>query len=263
MEKENNLSSKTHIQVAKKDGSLLKKYQDVVVGSRSIMYTLYYEWCTYLSIVPGAAGIFLRKFFWPRLFRSCGKGVFFGTGIILRHPNKIRLGNRVVIGEGSILDARNPDKEEAIVLGDDGILSTNVRIVCKNGLVSIGACFGIGAQSIIKSSQDEPVLIGRDVLIGPQCYITGGSNHNIDRLDIPIWRQGMRVMGGTTLKDDIWIGAKVVVLGGLTIGAGSVIAAGSIVTKDIPPLSICKGTPAKVFKKRNENDNDEQASNDP
>jgi galactoside O-acetyltransferase len=207
--------------------------------------------------VPGASGLFLRKLFWPRLFHSCGKNVFFGSNIVLRHPNRIALGNRVVISEGSILDARNPSEDTVISIGDDGILSTQVRIACKNGTVTIGARCGIGAQTVIAASAGNPVTIGDDVAIGPQCYITGGGSYALDRTDIPIAQQSIRVTGGSFLEDGVWLGAKVAVLGGVTIGSGAVGGTGSVITRTIPEMAIAMGVPAKVVKMRKQ-DNGEK-----
>jgi galactoside O-acetyltransferase len=72
-------------------GSALQKYQEVIVGSRSLRALLFFEFCAWLGPVPGAVGMLLRKVFWPRLFASCGRGCMFGAGIILRHPRRIHL----------------------------------------------------------------------------------------------------------------------------------------------------------------------------
>ena len=58
------------------------------------------------------------------------------------------------------------------------------------------------------------------------------------------------VLGSVTVEDDVWIGSNCVILPGVTIGCGSVIGAGAVVTKDIPPYSIAVGVPAKVLKQR-------------
>ena len=230
---------------------MLSRYQDLMVGKRSFLYTIYYEICMVISIFPGSIGLFLRKILWPRLFHSCGKGVLFGSNVTLRHPNRISLGNRVVISEGCILDARSPLDDVAIRLDDDGILSTYVRIACKNGQIGIGNRFGIGAQTVIHANYGNPVKIGNDVAIGPQCYITGGGDYSLDRTDIPIAQQDQSIKGGCILGDGVWLGAKVSVLGGVTDGYGSVAGAGAVVTSDIPSMSIAVGVPAKVVKKRN------------
>jgi galactoside O-acetyltransferase len=252
---------KTQQAVARK-GSVLSRYQDVVIGRRSLLGTIYYEWCAWLAPVPGAMGLFLRKLFWRYLFGSCGKGVTFARNIILRHPHRIHLADRVVISEGCILDARNPYSEEVIVLENDIILSNNVMISCKGGSVRIGERTGIGAQTIISSGADEPVKIGKDVIIGPRCYIVGGGNYKTDRIDMPIREQGKLCMGGSTLEDDIWLGANVTVLGNVTIHSGSIGAAGAVITKTIPKGSVCMGVPARVVKTRTANSSESYVRRD-
>ncbi len=243
------MEMKTHAAVTK-GGSSLSRYQDVMVGGRSFGLLLYYELCMWLAVIPGALGIALRKIFWPRLFGSCGKGVVFGANMIVRHPRRIHLGDRVAFGEGCILEARNPDSGRVIVVGSDCIFSTNVRISCKGGAVYVGDHCGIGAQTIIGSITSEPVAIGNDCIIGPGCYVTGGANYNMDRTDVPIRLQGMRSAGGTTLEEDVWLGAGVKVLGGVKMGKGSVAGAGAVVTRSVPPYAVCLGVPARVVRVR-------------
>lgn len=240
---------KTHLAITQ-GGTALGRYQDVVVGSKSFRALIYFEFCIWLSVLPGAVGLFFRKLFWPRLFRSCGRGVNFGSNIILRHPNNIVIGDRVVLSEGCILDARSINSDIAISIGDDVIFSNNVMISCKNGKIEIGSRTGINAQSIIQSTNNCPVSIGSDVIVGPRCYIVGGGNYNIDKLDIPIWKQGIKNDGGLVIENDVWIGANVTVLGGVKIETGSIGAAGAVITKSISSRSICGGVPASIISKR-------------
>lgn len=240
---------KTHDAVTA-GGSAMSRYQDVVVGNRSLKTFVYYEFCMFLSPMPGAIGLFLRKIFWPRLFGSCGKGAAFATGIVLRHPHRIHIGSRVVISEGCIMDARNENDVHAIVIGDDVILSNSVMVSCKNGTIKIGENTGINAQTIVQSTNKCPVSIGSDVIIGPRCYIVGGGNYSTDRLDIPIRLQGIKNDGGVTMHDNVWLGSGVTVLGGVSMGTGSIAAAGAVITKDIPTNSVVAGVPAKIVKYR-------------
>jgi galactoside O-acetyltransferase len=243
---------KTHAAVSK-GGSAISRYRDVVIGGRSFWRLLFYEWCILLSPIPGAIGLFLRKIFWPKLFGSCGVGVVFGTNVIVRHPHRIFLGDRVIISEGSILDARNDLSEKVIDVSADVILSNNVTLSCKNGIIKIGARTGINAQTIIQSIDKNQVSIGADVIIGPHCYVIGGSNYNTDRFDIPIWKQGMKYDGGVTIQDDVWLSGHVTVLGGVEMASGSIAAAGAVVGKSVHSKEICGGVPARVIKKRGPN----------
>lgn len=240
---------KTHAAITSKDSSL-KKYQDIMVGRDSLAALIYYEWCILLVPVPGALGMVLRKLFWPRLFGSCGKGCMFASGIVLRHPGRIRLGRSVVISEGCILDGRHGSARDSIVLEDNVILSNGVMLSCKNGTITIGDNTGLNAQTIIQSTNDCPVSIGRDCVIGQRCFIVGGGSYNMDRLDVPIRKQGIKNDGGVILEDNVWLGGNVSVLGGVTMGYGSVAAAGAVVTHSVSEHSVNMGVPARTVRSR-------------
>ena len=242
-------SKKTHAAVTS-SGSAMQRYQDVIVGRRSFTGTLYFEFCSWLALVPGALGILLRKWFWRRLFGSCGSNVMFGSNVLLRHPHRMHFGNNVVISDGVILDARNTESSDVLRIDDNVMLANNVSINCKGGKVHIGENTGINAQTILHSVADSPLTIGRDVIIGPQCYLVGGSNYNTDDLTTPIWKQGIKPDGGSELADDVWLGAGVTVVGGVKIGTGSIVAAGAVVTSDMDSMSICGGVPARLLRKR-------------
>jgi acetyltransferase-like isoleucine patch superfamily enzyme len=241
--------NKTHAKVTG-SGSAWKRYADVMIGRRSLSRAFYFEGCLLLGCIPGALGMLLRNVFWPRLFGSCGKGVQFAEGITLRHPHRIHIGNRVVISERCTLDARTPESERVIVIGDDVMISVGVMLSCKGGSIHIGANTGIGPGTIIQSTAGEGIEIGRDDIIAASCFLTGGGNYSIERLDIPIRLQEKKVMGGLILEENVWVGAKSTILGGLNIGQGSVIGAGSVVTRTIPPLCVCVGVPAKIIRRR-------------
>lgn len=111
--------------------------------------------------------------------------------------------------------------------------------------VSLGNNSGIGIDAFVAAD----VIIGNDVMMGPQCLIYT-SNHRTDDLTVPMWKQGFTKPKQVIIEDDVWIGARVIILPGVHIGKGSVIGAGSIVTNDVPPYSIVGGNPAKVLKSR-------------
>lgn len=245
---------KTHAE-ATSGGSPLAAYQNLIVGRSSIGSLIYFEFCRWVGALPGALGLVMRKIFWPRLFASCGKGVIFGGGMTLMHPGRIHIGARTVIAENCVLDGRSPSKNAAIRLGANVMLSHGVMISCKNGQITIGDRCGIGAYTVISSvAEVNPLKIGDDVVIGPRCYITGSGNYNMDRLNIPISQQGTKDLGGSEIEDGVWLGAGVAVQGGVKVGTGAVIGTGAVVTKDIPPLAICGGVPAKVLRYRTAGD---------
>ena len=90
--------------------------------------------------------------------------------------------------------------------------------------------------------------------IGEGCRIGTGttiisSDHAFDKLDEPIRKQGL-IAGKVVLKENVWVGANVTILKGVTIGKNAIIAAGAVVTDDVPDNAIAGGVPAKIIKYR-------------
>jgi acetyltransferase-like isoleucine patch superfamily enzyme len=92
------------------------------------------------------------------------------------------------------------------------------------------------------------VDIGDGVRIASYAVLVG-ENHGIDDLSLPIAIQPL-TSEGVVIEDDVWIGANVTVVDGVTVGAHSVVAAGAVVTSDVPPWSIVGGVPARVLSDR-------------
>ena len=86
-------------------------------------------------------------------------------------------------------------------------------------------------------------------MIAPHVTLAAG-NHNFSNLNVPMLKQGCNSKGGINIEDDVWIGANSVVVDGVTIGTGAVIAAGAVVTKNVPPYAIMAGVPAKKIDSR-------------
>lgn len=112
------------------------------------------------------------------------------------------------------------------------------------GDVTIGehSALNAGAATIGK------VTIGSAVRIASYAVLVG-ENHGTDDLDLPIAIQPLTSLG-IVVEDDVWIGANVTILDGVTIGSHSVVAAGAVVSKDVPPWSIVGGVPARVIRDR-------------
>jgi acetyltransferase-like isoleucine patch superfamily enzyme len=240
---------KTHDAVTG-EGSALSRYQKVVIGDSSVRALLYYEMCQLLVFIPGALGMVLRKILWPRMFAECGKGTVFGAGVVIRHPKKIKLGKAVVVSEYCVLDGRNSTKKQSIMIGDNVILSNNVMLSCKQGMIYLGNDVGINAQTIIQSTNGNEVTVDADCVIGQRCFVIGGGNYDISQKEELIRTRPIATDGGVRLKKNVWLGGNVTVLGGVTLGEGSVAAAGSVISKSLPPYSVCMGVPARVVKER-------------
>ena len=229
-------------------GSPLQKYLELVVGGNSILSLFRYELITSVfGPLPGAAGFLARKYLYPRLLGRAGNNITFGRNITLRHPRRISIGSNAVIDDYAVLDAKGNGGKN-ISIADDVIIGRNNILSCKGGTISIGSNTNIGINTAIYSGKS--VVIGNNILFAASCYIFGDAPHRSDRLDIPIIQQGQEPCRGITIGDGAWIGAGVKILDGVRIGHDAIIGAGSMVTKDIPPLSIAVGTPARVIRKR-------------
>jgi hypothetical protein len=114
--------------------------------------------------------------------------------------------------------------------------------------ISIGANTRVGARTSLWAGDDHgSIRIGSDCNFGPMCFVTA-SNYGIESgtpfLDQP------KVDADIVIGDDVWFGTGAIVLAGVTIGDGTVVAAGSVVTGDLPPGVIAGGVPAKVIRTR-------------
>jgi len=226
--------------------SALQKYQDTVLGKSGIGYLIKFECIILLcSWVPGALGFLLRKLFYPSLFASVGRGVTFGRNLVLRHPHKMHIGNAVMIDDDCVLDAKGCQAGE-FKIGNQVILSRGCVLSAKYGALSIGENTNFGANCLVYAAKH--ITIGRDTLFAAQCYIGGGQYHIEDPTQAPI--QQSAEAQGVTIGNGCWLGAGVKVIDGITVGDGVVLGAGAVVTKDIEPLAIAVGIPARVIKKR-------------
>lgn len=183
----------------------------------------------------------VRMRFYPMLNRALlkKKGAILGRNIQI--PGKLNLvtsGNNVIgIGNNfyfSSGDAINP-------------ISSNLQgaIYLENG-----ASLKIGNNVGMSSTRmwiHESVTIGDNVKIGGCVLITDTDAHPLDYLSRRTGNEGTK-SAPVVIEDDVWIGAHSIILKGVTIGARSVIGAGSVVTKSIPADCVAAGNPCKVIK---------------
>jgi maltose O-acetyltransferase len=111
-------------------------------------------------------------------------------------------------------------------------------------LIEVGENSFLNHLCCIWASPGGSITIGSDVLLGPGTSIIS-SNHGIARADLIRNQPGRDAP--IIIGDDVWLGANVVVTAGVSIGSGAVVGAGAVVTKDLPPMSISAGVPAKVI----------------
>ena len=154
--------------------------------------------------------------------RKLGKNVIFETGALVIHPENIEISDNVYIGHYAILKAYH-----------------------KNTM-KIGENSWIGQQCFFHSAGG--ITIGKNVGIGPKVTIIT-SQHREEELDKPlIWCD--QELEEVIIEDDCDIGTGAIILPGVRIGKGSVVGAGAVVTKDVPPYTIVAGVPAKILRKR-------------
>lgn len=111
--------------------------------------------------------------------------------------------------------------------------------------ISIGDNSSIGERSRLLGK----ISIGCNVMMGEEVLMIT-SNHNFSRTDIPMNQQGFQSERPIVIGDDVWIGARAILLPGVHVGKGSIIGAGAVVTKDVPDWAVVGGIPAKVIRMR-------------
>jgi acetyltransferase-like isoleucine patch superfamily enzyme len=173
--------------------------------------------------------------------------------------------------DGTMCPAEGPIHPEAEIDATGGTLSLDPTVAVRRHAAietGPGGRIRIGRKSVIFQyaqllAHGGEITIGEFCTVNPFCVLYGHgglhignyvriathtvmipANHVFDDPDAPITRQGLR-MQGITIEDDVWIGAGARVLDGITIGRGAVVAAGAVVNRDVPPLAIFGGVPAR------------------
>ena len=177
---------------------------------------------------------------------------------ILSYYSKIKfsknalMGKKVFVGPKAkiINGSGNP---EDIVIGDRvsfyGTIETSSR-----GRVILGRNTTVRFATLIESANS--ITIGNEVIISNNVIISDNDSHPTDpdvrrKMSMsdhegPLWSWDFSKSTPITIEDNVWIGRKVMIMKGVTIGKGSIVASGTVLTKDIPPYSLCYGNPCII-----------------
>lgn len=183
--------------------------------------------------------------------RKCKGLLFCGKKVKVLHKNKVSIDGTAILEDYVFINALS---KNGVKIGKNVSIGRNSIIECTGvirelgeGLV-IGDNVGIAANAFL--AVRGPVEIGENTIIGPGVSLHA-ENHVFADRDIPIRLQGSD-RKGVTIGKDCWIGSKVVILDGVKIGDGCVVAAGAVVNKSFPSYTIIGGVPAKILKYRGE-----------
>jgi acetyltransferase-like isoleucine patch superfamily enzyme len=173
-----------------------------------------------------------------------------GKSPLISFYAKIRGGNRLFIGDNVIIEQfvliSNNKKSGIIKIGSNCEIKRFACLDSANGIIEIGNFSSI--NSFCQLNGAGGLKIGSEVRIASHTVILS-SSHIIEDANNSIYRQGIELKM-TTIHNDVWIGSHCVILGGITIGEHSIIAAGSVVNKDVAPYSIVGGVPQKLIRMR-------------
>ncbi len=162
---------------------------------------------------------------------SLGNGSYVGANFQLRGPEYMDIGKDFYAGVGLTLQAWDSYAGELyhpkLVIGDRVMLTDYVQISCA-----------------------KAVYIGNNVLVGQSVYISDNGHGDTcpETLKLPPAERKLHIKGPVIIEDNVWIGRCATILSGVHIGKGAVIAAGAVVTKDVPPYAVVGGMPAKIIK---------------
>jgi acetyltransferase-like isoleucine patch superfamily enzyme len=166
-----------------------------------------------------------------------------GARISVVDGGEVTIGANCRIDSGAIISTVGGG---SIHIGDDCALSSGAVLMSFGGSISLGSFCSVNPLAVLYGHGG--LNIGNFVRIASQAIIVP-ANHRFSDTETPICRQG-ETRRGIVIEDDVWVACGVRVLDGVRIGTGSILAAGAVVNRSVPPFSIVGGVPARVLKKR-------------
>ena len=163
--------------------------------------------------------------------------------LLLGGAGRIRIGDDAWIESFVALSA---GREGRIEIGSACELRSFARLEADTGHITLGDRCSVNPFCFLNGFGG--LTIGNDVRIASNAVLLS-SSHRYDDVGVPMHAQGVE-RRPTVIEDDVWVGAHVVVTGGVRIGAHSIIGAGAVVLKDIPPFSVAVGIPARIVRSR-------------
>ena len=175
-----------------------------------------------IGAVPGRTGTALRRAWFSRRFAQSAD-LHIGVGCQFVAPSAMRFSGTSLISDRCYFNA-------------DG------------GSIEVGDWTAFNRDAHINASCGGTIAIGANCPIGPG-VVMRTANHRFSRVDVLIQHQGHEP-ADITIEDDCWIGANVVIIGGVRIGRGAIVGAGAVVTRDVPSMAIAAGVPARIINYR-------------
>ena len=190
----------------------------------------------------------LRQKVYPRILGKCGHSVLFGRFVDLVHPQRISLGDRVILSDNVTLDASGYQSDNyTIVIDHDVFVGKATHLHArKHGIIfKSGANIGSSCKVIA----NLPTTIGKNVLLAAYCYI--GKNQVNTCYIVPKKELHSVCEAGTVVEEGCWLGVRVELQSGAHVRKDSIVGAHAVVAGEIPACAIALGRPAKVIRFRN------------
>lgn len=200
-----------------------------------------------LQMANKLAPMALRGFWWRLWLRSTTGLLLIGKNVTIRNPQHISVGRNFVVEDYCEIQGLSQQGlwfGERVTIGRFAMIRPSGYYGRDIGVgLRIGNRSNIGANCYIGCSGG--IEIGENVMMSPGVNLFA-ENHNFARTDIPMKDQGV-TLNRIVVEDDCWLASGSTILAGVQVGRGAVVAAGAVVTTDVPPYAIVGGVPAKII----------------